>query len=207
MPTRFKTRITELFGIDLPVLAGGLQWLSTPEYVAAAAHAGICGFITAASYPEEGQLRDAIRRCGDLANGKPFGVNVSMLPKLVAGERTQAVFDLIVAEGVRFVETSGRNPEAFLPALKAAGVTVIHKVPAVKYAIKAQSIGVDAVAVVGPNAAAIPAWRWWAPWFRPMWPPPNCPSPCWWAAASAPAPIWSPPWPWAPMASWSAPVF
>ena len=156
MPVRLKTRITELFGISLPVLAGGLQWLATPDYVAAAAHAGICGFLTAASYPEEADLRDAIRRCRDLAEGKPFGVNVSMLPKLVAGERTQGVFDLIIAEGVRFVETSGRNPEAFLPALKAAGITVVHKVPAVKYALKAQAIGVDAVAVVGAECGGHP---------------------------------------------------
>ena len=156
MKPLFTTRITELFGIDLPVLAGGLQWLATPDYVAAAARAGICGFITAASYPEEAALRDAIRRCRDLAEGKPWGVNVSMLPKLVAGERTQAVFDLIVAEGVRFVETSGRNPEAFLPALKAAGITVVHKVPAVKYAIKAQAIGIDAVAVVGAECGGHP---------------------------------------------------
>jgi len=156
MPARIRTRVTELFGIELPILAGGLQWLATPDYVAAAARAGICGFITAASYAEDAPLRDAIRRCRDLAEGKPFGVNVSMLPKLVQGERTQAVFDLIVEEGVRFVETSGRNPEAFLPALKAAGITVVHKVPAVKYALKAEAIGVDAVAVVGAECGGHP---------------------------------------------------
>lgn len=152
----FDTRITRLFGIRLPVLAGGLQWLATPDYVAAAARAGICGFITAASFETIDDLRDAIRHCRDLSEGKPFGVNVSMLPKLVQGERTQAVFDLICAEGVRFVETSGRNPAAYLPGLKAAGATVVHKVPAVKYALKAQEIGVDAVAVVGAECGGHP---------------------------------------------------
>jgi nitronate monooxygenase len=152
----FSTRVTELFGIRLPILAGGLQWLSTPEYVAAAAHAGICGFITAASFEDTAGLRAAIRRAHELAGGRPFGVNVSMLPKLVQGERTQAVFDLIVEENVRFVETSGRNPAPYLPALKAAGITVVHKVPAVKYALKAEAEGVDAVAVVGAECGGHP---------------------------------------------------
>jgi NADH:quinone reductase (non-electrogenic) len=154
--TLFSTRATELFGIDLPVVAGGLQWLATPEYVAAAARAGIVGFITAASFERLDGLRDAIRRCRDLAGGKPFGVNVSMLPKLVEGERTEAVFDLIVAEGVCFVETSGRNPAPYLPRLKAAGIKVMHKVPAVKYALKAEAVGVDAVAVVGAECGGHP---------------------------------------------------
>ena len=156
MTPLFSTRITELFGIRLPVLAGGLQWLATPDYVAAAARAGICGFITAASYEELADLRTAIRRCRELAEGKPFGVNVSMLPKLVQGERTQAVFDLIVEEDVPIVETSGRNPAPYLPALKAAGIKVMHKVPAVKYAQKAQAEGVDAVAVVGAECGGHP---------------------------------------------------
>ncbi len=152
----FHTRITELFGIRLPVLAGGLQWLATAEYVAAAAHAGICGFITAASYEELDDLRAAIRRCRELAEGKPFGVNVSMLPKMVQGDRAQAVFDLIVEEEVRFVETSGRNPAPYLSPLKAAGIKVVHKVPAVKYALKAEAEGVDAVAVVGAECGGHP---------------------------------------------------
>ena len=156
MSPLFQTRITQLFGIRLPVLAGGMQWLSTPDYVAAAAGAGICGFLTAASYEELSDLRAAIRRCRDLSEGKPFGVNVSMLPKLVQGERTQGIFDLIIEEGVRCVETSGRNPAPYLPALKAAGVTVVHKVPAVKYALKAQAEGVDAVAVVGAECGGHP---------------------------------------------------
>lgn len=156
MNALFHTRVTELFGIRLPILAGGLQWLSTPDYVAAAAHAGLCGFITAASFEDTAGLRAAIRRTRELAGGRPFGVNVSMLPKLVQGERTQAVFDLIVEEDVRFVETSGRNPAPYLPALKAAGITVVHKVPAVKYALKAEAEGVDAVAVVGAECGGHP---------------------------------------------------
>ncbi|MCW8860945.1 MAG: nitronate monooxygenase [Rhodospirillales bacterium] len=152
----FDTDVTKLFGIRLPVVAGGLQWLSDANYVAAAAHAGIIGFITAASFDSIDRLRDEIRRCRDLVGDAPFGVNVSMLPKLVEGERTDRVFDLIVEEGVRFVETSGRNPEPYLPRLHAGGVKVMHKVPAVRFAKKAQAVGVDAVCVVGAECGGHP---------------------------------------------------
>ncbi len=156
MTTGYRTDITRLYDIRLPIVAGGLMWLANAEYVAAASRAGIMGFITAATFPEERALRDEIRRFRDLCEGGPFGVNVSMLPKLVPGEKTQQVFEIIVDEGVRFVETSGRSPEAYLPLLKAAGVKVLHKVPAVRYAVKAQSLGVDAVAIVGAECGGHP---------------------------------------------------
>lgn len=154
--TPVPTPITELFGTRLPVVAGGLMWLADANYVAAASRAGIIGFITAASFPEPDALRAEIRRCRELCDGGPFGVNVSMLPKLVPGERTREVFELIANEGVKFVETSGRNPEEFMPLLKSAGVKVLHKVPAVRYAVKAASIGVDAVAIVGAECGGHP---------------------------------------------------
>jgi NADH:quinone reductase (non-electrogenic) len=154
--SRFSNPVTELFGTRLPIVAGGLMWLADANFVAAASHAGIIGFITAASFPEPHALRAEIRRCRDLCDGGPFGVNVSMLPKLVPGEKTRDVFELIVDEGVKFVETSGRNPEEFMPLLKAAGVKVLHKVPAVRYAVKAASIGVDAVAIVGAECGGHP---------------------------------------------------
>lgn len=151
-----QTRLTDFFGCRLPIVAGGLHWLSNADYVAAAARAGIMGFITAASFPEPARLRDEIRRCRDLAEGRPFGVNVSMLPKLVPGDAADATFDLIAEEGVRFVETAGRNPEPYLPRLRAAGVKVVHKVPTVKHALKAQSVGVDMVEVIGAEAGGHP---------------------------------------------------
>jgi nitronate monooxygenase len=150
------TRLTDLFGIRLPVLAGGLQWLANADYVAAAVDAGIMGFITAASFSDNEGLRAEIRRCRELTGGKPFGVNVSMLPKLAEGERTDGFFDVIIDEGVPFVETSGRNPEAYIPRLHAAGVKVIHKVPAVRFAKKAEAVGVDAVTVVGAECGGHP---------------------------------------------------
>jgi len=145
-----------MFGIRLPIIAGGLMWLADAQYVAAASRAGIMGFITAASFPEPAALRDEIRRCRDLCEGGSFGVNVSMLPKLVPGEKIQSVFDLVAQEGVDFVETSGRSPEAFMPYLKQAGIKVLHKVPSLRYAIKAQEVGVDAVAIVGAECGGHP---------------------------------------------------
>ncbi|WP_323003224.1 nitronate monooxygenase [Denitromonas sp.] len=156
MSALFHTRITELFGIRLPVVASGLQWLSTADYVAAAAHAGLIGFITAASFAELDDLRAEIRRCAELAEGKPWGVNISMLPKLAKGDRVDAVVDLVCAEGVRFVETAGRNPEPYLPRLHAAGIKVLHKVPTVRHARSAQAAGVDAITVVGAECGGHP---------------------------------------------------
>lgn len=152
----FRTRVTELFGIRLPVVAGGLQWLATADYVAAAARAGIIGFLSAASLPNAARLRDEIRRCRDLADGAPFGVNISMLPHADGDDRTPEIVETVAAEGVRFVETSGRNPAPYLPLLKQAGARVMHKVPAVRHALKAQSLGVDAVAVVGAECGGHP---------------------------------------------------
>ncbi|MEX3786475.1 NAD(P)H-dependent flavin oxidoreductase [Paraburkholderia sp. BR14374] len=152
----FSNAVTELFGTRLPIVAGGLMWLADADYVAAASRAGIIGFITAASFPEPQALRAEIRRCRELCEGGPFGVNVSMLPKLVPGEKTREVFELIIDEGVRVVETSGRNPEEFMPLLKDAGVKVLHKVPSVRFAVKAASVGVDAVAIVGAECGGHP---------------------------------------------------
>ncbi|WP_212523481.1 nitronate monooxygenase [Actibacterium sp. MT2.3-13A] len=151
-----ETALTRTFGLRLPVIAGGLMWLSDARYVAAGARAGILSFLTAASFPDPDDLRREIARCRDMAAGRPFGVNVSMLPKLVPGERTADVFRLIADAGVRVVETSGRNPEPYLPILKDAGITVIHKVPGVRYALKAQSVGVDMVSIVGAECGGHP---------------------------------------------------
>ena len=152
----FNTAVTRAFGTRIPIVAGGLMWLSNADYVAAGARAGIMSFITAASFPEPGALSREIARCKELSEGRSFGVNVSMLPKLVEGDQVEDTFELIAKEGIRFVETSGRNPEAYLPMLKAAGITVLHKVPSVRYAIKAQSVGVDMVSIVGAECGGHP---------------------------------------------------
>jgi len=152
----FTTEVTRIFGIRLPIVAGGLMWLANADYVSAAARAGIMAYITSASFPDEQDLRNEIRRCRQLCEGRPFGVNVSMLPRAVEGERVHEVFELIISEGVKFVETSGRNPEAFMTLLRSHGITVTHKVASVKHAIKAQDCGVDMVAIVGGECGGHP---------------------------------------------------
>ncbi len=156
MPALFKTRITELFGIRFPTIARGWQWRPTAVYVAAAVKAGQMGFITAASFIDVDALRAEIRRCRELTGGQPFGVNISMLPKLVVGERVEEIVDLVCEEGVGFVETAGRNPEPYLPRLHAAGIKVLHKAPTVRHARKAQAVGVDAITVVGAECGGHP---------------------------------------------------
>ncbi|TFL18058.1 NAD(P)H-dependent flavin oxidoreductase [Jannaschia formosa] len=150
-----RTRVTETYGTRLPIVAGGLMWLADGAYVAACAGAGIMGFLTAASFKEPGALEAEIARARDLTDG-PFGVNVSMLPKLVEGETIEATFRTIIDAGIRHVETSGRSPAAFLPMLREAGVHVLHKVPSVRYAESAERAGVDMVAIVGAECGGHP---------------------------------------------------
>ncbi len=151
----FKTRITEMLGIEYPIIQGGMMWLSTAELAAAVSNAGGFGIITALSCGSKEKLRAEIRRCKELTD-KPFGINVSMLPRLAAGDQTEGYFDVIIEEGVTGVETSGRNPEPYLPRLKEAGIKVIHKVPAVRFALKAEGVGVDAVTLVGFECGGLP---------------------------------------------------
>jgi nitronate monooxygenase len=144
----FKTRITEMFGVDYPILQGGMQWLAKAELVSAVANAGALGFITAVSFSSAEELRREIHRTRDMTD-KPFGVNVSMLPIMLPGDITHHYIEVVCEEGIPVIETAGRNPEPYVEKLKSAGVKLIHKVPAVRFAKKAESIGADAVTVVG----------------------------------------------------------
>lgn len=147
----FKTRITELFGIDYPIVQGGLQWLGRSRLAAAVSEAGGLGLITAGSYASKGEFVADLRRARELTQ-KPVGVNISL------GIRRQMdeFFAAAIEEQVRIVFTSGRNPEPYVSALKSAGVTLVHVVPAVRYARKAQDIGADAVVIVGFEAGGHP---------------------------------------------------
>jgi nitronate monooxygenase len=156
MSIPFTTRITELYGIRLPVIGSGLMWLATPEYVAALANAGIMGFMTAASFKDVPALRAGIKRCRELAPGKPFGVNIMIRVSRDGTDRVTPYIDAVIEEGVRFVETAGNNPEAYIRRMKDAGIKVLHKVPGVRYAKKAESLGADAVTVIGSEAGGHP---------------------------------------------------
>lgn len=159
MTVPFKTRITDLYGIRLPVIASGLMWLAEPMYVAAVARAGLIGFMTSASFTDPAALRAGIRKCRELSEGKPFGVNVMIRVSRDGSDgsdRVTPLIDVVIDEGVKFVETAGNNPEGYLKRLKDAGIIVLHKVPGVRYAKKAESLGVDAVTVVGAEAGGHP---------------------------------------------------
>lgn len=150
----FKTAITEMFGIEYPIIQGGLMWLARAELAAAVAEAGGIGFMTALTHPHPEGLREEIRKARSLTD-KPFGVNVTVLPSLRPPD-FPAYARVIIEEGVKFVETAGNNPEPFLPAFKEAGIKVIHKCTSVRHAIKAEKIGCDAVSIDGFECAGHP---------------------------------------------------
>lgn len=143
-----KTRLTEMLGIQYPIIQGGLQWISLAELAAAVSNAGALGIITAATHKTKKDLQNEIRKTRDLTD-KPFGVNISMLPEMTIDDLTAVYVETVIEEGVKVVETSGRSPEAFIQDLKAAGVKLIHKVPSVRFAKKAEAIGADAVVISG----------------------------------------------------------
>lgn len=150
----WRTRVTEMLGIDYPILQGGMRWVGDARLAAAVSNAGGFGVITASNYADPRLLREEIKRCKELTD-KPFGVNLSILPQFL-GERVRGYIDVVIDEQVTGVETSGRNPEEYLPLLKEGGVKVIHKVPAVRFAQKAENIGVDAVILVGVECGGLP---------------------------------------------------
>ena len=148
MTQKFKTKITEMLGIEHPIICGGMQWISYAEIVAAVANAGGIAFLTAESQATPEDLRQEIKKTRDLTDN-PFGVNLSMVPEFGLPERTLQFCDVVVEEGIKVVETAGRSPEPLMPKLKEGGVTVIHKLTSVKHALSAQRLGVDAVTMIG----------------------------------------------------------
>lgn len=142
-----KTRITELFGIERPIVQGGMHYVGLAELASAVSNAGGLGMITALTLPTPADLADEIRRCREMTD-KPFGVNVTLLPA-VRQPDYPGYIRAIIDNGVKIVETAGRNPQEHMPRLKDAGVKVIHKCTSVRHALKAESIGCDAISVDG----------------------------------------------------------
>ncbi len=142
-----KTRITELFGIQHPIIQGGMHYVGFAELAAAVSNAGGLGTITGLTQKTPADLANEISRCHDLTD-KPFAVNLTFLPALASPDYPGYV-KAIIDGGVRIVETAGRNPEPVMPALKDAGIKVIHKCTSVRHSLKAQAIGCDAVSVDG----------------------------------------------------------
>ena len=142
-----KTKITEMFGIEHPIIQGGMHYVGFAEMAAAVSNAGGLGIIPGLTQKSAGDLANEIARCKDMTD-KPFGVNLTFLPTLNPPDYP-AYVKSIIEGGVRIVETAGRNPQEVLPVLKDAGVKVIHKCTSVRHSLKAQSIGCDAVSVDG----------------------------------------------------------
>jgi nitronate monooxygenase len=142
-----KTKITELFGIRHPIIQGGMHFVGFAELAAAVSNAGGLGIITALTLPTPEALAHEIRRCREMTD-KPFGVNLSFLPS-VSSFDYPGYIRAIIDGGIKAVETAGNNPQKWLPALRDAGIKVIHKCTSVRHALKAESIGCDAVSVDG----------------------------------------------------------
>src|SRR5947208_6969277 len=142
-----KTRITELFGIKHPIIQGGMHYVGFAELAAAVSNAGGLGVITGLTQKTPEVLAKEIARCRDMTD-KPFGVNLTFLPSFTAPPYPEYIA-AIREGGVKAVETAGRSPEAYMPALKAAGIKVIHKCTSVRHSLKAERIGCDAVSVDG----------------------------------------------------------
>ena len=142
-----KTAITELFGIQHPIIQGGMHYVGFAELAAAVSNAGGLGIITGLTQKTPERLAKEIARCRDMTN-KPFGVNLTFLPSFSAPPYPEYIA-AIREGGVKVVETAGRSPEQYMPALKAAGIKVIHKCTSVRHSLKAEKIGCDAVSVDG----------------------------------------------------------
>lgn len=150
----FKTRITEMFGIETPILMGGMTGVGYGELVAAVANAGALGFITAHMFPSGEALKEEIAKTRELTD-KPFGVNLTLLPSINPipyDEYREAIID----SGLTIVETAGRAPTDHLPAFKEAGVRVIHKCTSVRHSVSAVRKGVDVISIDGFECAGHP---------------------------------------------------
>lgn len=146
----FKTRLTELLSVEYPIIGGAMAYLSTAQLTAAVSNAGGFGLISSVTCNNREELREQIRACRKLTN-KHFGVNVALITR--DPHRINEDIDVVVEEGVKFVETAALNPEPYIERLKKAGITVLHKCATVRHAKSAERAGVDAVTLVGYEAA------------------------------------------------------
>jgi len=150
----FKTRFTELVGVEHPIVQGGMQWVGRAELVAAVANAGALGLITALTQPTPEDLTKEIARCRDMTD-KPFGVNLTILPTIKPppyAEYRQAIID----SGITIVETAGHKPQEHVEHFKSHGITVVHKCTAVRHALTAERMGADAISIDGFECAGHP---------------------------------------------------
>ncbi len=149
-----KTRLTELLGIEVPIICGGMMRVGTAELAAAVSNAGALGILTALTQPTPERLKAEIEKCQALTD-KPFGVNITV-GVVTTQVDYNAIVEVIIKSGVKIVETAGRSPEPFMPFFKAAGIKVIHKAVTVRHALAAERVGVDVVSIDGFECAGHP---------------------------------------------------
>jgi len=149
-----KTAVTELLGIQYPIVQGGMQWVGTAELASAVSNAGGLGILTALTQPTPDDLRKEIERCRTMTE-RPFGVNLTILPAITPppyAEYLQAIID----SGIRIVETAGNSPKDFIGKLKERDIKVVHKCTSVRHALSAERYGVDIVSIDGFECAGHP---------------------------------------------------
>ena len=156
MARLLKTPITLLFGIDHPILGGGLMWLSDARYVAALVNAGCMGFMTPRSYRSDEAFSQALRDCNELTEGRPFGVNLTLSHRPEANASVPRWIDAALERGVRIFETAGHAPAALIGTLHKSDAIVIHKASSIRHALSAERAGADAIALVGMEEGGHP---------------------------------------------------
>lgn len=149
-----KTRFTELFGVEHPIAQGGMMWVGKAELVSAVANSGALGFLTALTQPTPEALTKEIARCRDMTD-KPFGVNLTILPSIKPPPYAE-YRHAIIESGIKIVETAGYKPQEHVDHFKQHGVKVIHKCTAVRHAVSAEKMGVDAISIDGFECAGHP---------------------------------------------------
>ncbi len=149
-----KTAITEMLGVQYPIIQGGMMWVGLAEMASAVSNAGGFGILTALTQPTPDDLRKEIARCREMTD-KPFGVNLTILPSINPPPYAEYV-EAIIDSGIKIVETAGNNPREFIDKMKAADIKIIHKCTAVRHALSAQRNGVDAISIDGFECAGHP---------------------------------------------------
>jgi len=146
-----KTALTEMLGIEAPIIQGGMQHVGIAEMASAVSNAGGLGILTGLTQPTPEDLRNEIRRCRTMTS-KPFGVNLTILPALIPADYDSYI-QVVCDEKVAMLEVAGGSPKKYMPMLKAAGIKVLHKSATVRHALKAQEAGVDLIEIVGYEAS------------------------------------------------------
>lgn len=149
-----RTRVTEMLGVRYPIIQGGMQWVGLAEMASAVSNAGGFGILTGLTQPTPEALAREIERCRSMTD-QPFGVNMTMFPSIKPQPYAEYI-DVIIKSGIKIVETAGNKSNDFWPAMKAAGIKIIHKCVAVRHALSAERQGVDAVSIDGFECAGHP---------------------------------------------------